>query len=272
MDLRPRDQPLDEARSHNQQAWDRMARSGHALTAPASARELEHPLKVVDASGWLGEGIRGWKVLCLAAGGGRHGPLYAAAGGEVTVVDLSGAMLQRDREVAAEHGLVLQTIQTSMDQLEMFPDAQFDLVIHPVSTCYMPSVAKLFPEVARVTKPQGLYISQHKQPANLQASLATYTGHYTIEHAYYDRRPVTPAASASLLREPGTQEFVHGWNDLLGGICRSGFSIEDVSEPQHGRPEALPGSFGHRCHFIAPYLRIKARRSGQAAAPRLITL
>lgn len=272
MDLHSTREPLDEARTRNQRAWDRMAQVGHALTTPASARELENPLKVVDASGWLAGGIRGWKVLCLAAGGGRHGPLYAAAGGEVTVVDLSAAMLARDREVAAEHGLALQTIQTSMDELQMFATAQFDLVIHPVSTCYLPSLAKLFPEVARVTKSQGLYISQHKQPVNLQASLETYTGHYVIEHAYYDRQPVAPPSSASLLREPGTHEFVHSWNDLLGGICRSGFVIEDVSEPQHGRPDALPGSFSHRCHYVAPYLRIKARRSGGPSTSRLITL
>jgi hypothetical protein len=181
-------------------------------------------------------------------------------------------MLARDREVAAQYGLTLRTIQTSMDQLDMFGDGQFDLVIHPVSTCYLPSVKELFPEVARVTKPQGLYISQHKQPINLQASLDSYTGHYRIEHAYYDRRPVSPATTTSLLREPGTQEFVHTWNDLLGGICRAGFVIEDVSEPNHGRSDALPGSFGHRCHAIAPYLRIKARRTGAVSAPRLITL
>lgn len=264
-------EPLDGPRSNNQQAWDRMARSGHTLTSPATAQELQNPLKVIDASGWLANGIRGWKVLCLAAGGGRHGPLYAAAGADVTVVDLSPAMLERDREVAAQYGLALQTIQTSMDQLQMLSAASFDLVIHPVSTCYLPSVEQLFPEVARVTKPQGLYISQHKQPANLQASLTTYTGHYAIEHAYYDRRPVPPATAPSLLREPGTQEFIHSWNDLLGGICRSGFVIEDVSEPSYGRPDALPGTFGHRCHFIAPYLRIKARRTGTPTASRLIT-
>lgn len=264
-------EPLDASRANNQQAWDRMARSGHTLTAPATALELQNPLKVIDASGWLAGGIRGWKVLCLAAGGGRHGPLYAAAGADVTVVDLSSAMLERDREVAAEYGLAMQTIQTSMDQLQMLATATFDLVIHPVSTCYLPSVAQLFPEVARVTKPQGLYISQHKQPINLQASLTTYTGHYAIEHAYYDPRPVPPATAPSLLREPGTQEYVHSWNDLLGGICRSGFVVEDVSEPNYGRTDALPGSFGHRCHFIAPYLRIKARRIGTPTASRLIT-
>ncbi len=68
-----------------------MARAGHKLTNPATRQEMDNALRVIDASGWLPGGIRGWNVLCLAAGGGRHGPLplYAAAGARVTVVDLS---------------------------------------------------------------------------------------------------------------------------------------------------------------------------------------
>ncbi len=72
-----------------------------------------------------------------------------------------------------------------------------------------------------------------------------------------------PATAPSKLREPNTREFVHSWNALLGGICRSGFCIEDVSEPLHAKPEAEVGSFGHRCQHIPPYIRIKARRAGQ---------
>ena len=41
-------------------------------------------------------------MLCLAAGGGKQSALYAAAGAEVTVVDLSPEMLALDRQVAAE--------------------------------------------------------------------------------------------------------------------------------------------------------------------------
>ena len=181
-------------------------------------------------------------------------------------------MLELDREVAAEFGVQVQTIQTSMDELGMLPSGVFDLVVQPVSSCYIPSVARMFPEIARVTKAQGLYISQHKQPANLQSSLETYTGHYVIEHAYYDRRSVPPATAPNHLREPGTQEFIHSWSDLLGGICRSGFAIEDVTEPDYGKADSLPGSFGHRCYFLAPYVRIKARRLGEAKAAQLITL
>ncbi len=257
---------------HNRAAWNRMAADQHVLTRPVRPEELERPLQVVDPAGWLGESIRGWKVLCLAAGGGRHGPLYAAAGAEVTVVDLSPAMLERDRQTAAEYRLNVRTIETSMEDLSMLGDGAFDLVIHPVSTCYLPRIDRVFAEVARVTRPGGLYISQHKQPVNLQASLETYTGQYVIEHAYYDPRPVPPARTPTKLREPGTHEFVHRWETLLGGMCRSGFVIEDVVEPLHGRQDAQVGSFHHRCFFIPPYIRVKARRRGESTTPSPIAI
>ncbi|HBE70707.1 MAG TPA: class I SAM-dependent methyltransferase [Planctomycetaceae bacterium] len=260
--------PADLA--HNQAAWDRMANNSHTLTRPVSDEEMRRPLKTIDPAGWLTGGIDGWNVLCLAAGGGRHGPLYTAAGGKVTVVDLSGAMLERDRYVAQQRGLDLRTIQTSMDQLDMLADGEFDLVIHPVSTCYLPNVAKVFTEVARVTRAGGLYISQHKQPINLQASLTTSAGQYSIQHAYYDTTPVPRATEPSKLREPGTREFAHSWASLLGGICQSGFAIEDVTEPMHAKSDAPIGSFHHRCHFIPPYIRLKARRNACVRRSNLV--
>lgn len=256
----------DEVLSANKRAWDRLAAQGHVLAKPVTDDEFRQPLKTIDPAGWLKGGIQGWNVLCLAAGGGRHGPLYSAAGGNVTVVDLSSGMLELDRRVAEERKISLRTIETSMDNLSMLNNAEFDLVIHPVSTCYLPNLERLFPEIARVTRVGGLYISQHKQPANLQASLETYIGNYVIEHAYYDERPVPAAIEPSKLREPQTREFAHRWETLLGGICRSGFAIEDVAEPFHAKPEAPPGSFHHRCYYIAPYIRLKARRIGNKTA------
>ena len=72
-------------------------------------------------------------------------------------------------------------------------------------------------------------------------------------------------------REKGAFEFVHRWEEIVGGLCRSGFVIEDLAEPKHGDPAAEPGTFRHRSQYIPPYVAIKARRVdspalGQAAA------
>lgn len=247
------------AHDHNRRAWDALVREKQRFTIPARDEEFANPLKFVDQLGWLGGDIRGRQLLCLAAGGGKHGPLYAAAGAEVTVVDISPAMLELDREVAAERGLPLRTVEASMDDLSMFSPDEFDIVVHPVSTCYVPQIAPVYQAVARITRPGGLYISQHKTPTNLQAEQRPGARGYELTESYYRTGPLPPVAG-SRLREEGTLEFLHRWEEILGHLCRSGFVIEDVVEPLHAKEEAERGGFAHRCQFIAPYVRIKARR------------
>ena len=79
---------------------------------------------------------------------------------------------------------------------------------------------------------------------------------------YYRRGPL-PSVVGSPHREPGTLEFLHRWEELLGGMCRAGFSICDVIEPLHADEQSEIGSFGHRSRYVAPYIRIKARRTGE---------
>ena len=250
---------------HNARAWDRLADQGVPLARPAADVAFDDPrgwlgLDDAAAGGWLPERLTGLEVLCLAAGGGKHGAVYAAAGARVTVVDLSPGMLALDRAVARERGLDMALVQGSMDDLGMFAAGRFDLVIHPVSTCYLPDVTRVFAEVARVTAPGGWYISQHKSPASLQAGLEpNAAGRYELLVPQTSRESLPPAGP-SRLREVGTAEFVHPLSALLGGICMAGFTIEDVWEPDHARPAASPGSFAHRAAFLPPYLRVRARR------------
>ena len=251
----------------NISAWDRLARAGHVLATPATDGELRDPLKVLDEIGWLGKSIRGLRVLCLAAGGGRHGPLYCAAGAMVTVVDLSPEMLKLDRQVAFERKMDIRLIESDMCNLRSLQDGEFDLVVHPVSTCYVSQISEVFQEVARVLRVGGLYISQHKQPVNLQASLLPIDGKYVIERPAKTGGIAEPSIQASRLREPGTREVIHSLQTILGGICRAGFVIEDFAEPQHGKVEQPLGTFGHRCAFIPPYIRVKSRRVSKDTRP-----
>jgi SAM-dependent methyltransferase len=248
---------------HNRRAWDARVRGGARFTRPAVDGDFHNPLSGQDPRGWLQGDVRGKRVLCLAAGGGKQGPLFAAAGAIVTVVDVSGEMLALDREVAAEREVDLRTVQTSMDDLAMFQPGEFDCVVQPVSTCYVPDVRAVYREVARVTAAGGLYISQHKQPASLQAGTEA-SPHYQLTEPYYRSGPL-PEVAGSLHREEGTLEFLHRWEDLVGGLCQSGFQIEDLVEPLHADRRAAPGSFKHRSLYLAPYVRIKARRIGKSS-------
>lgn len=249
--------------ARNARAWDRLAVVQAPLARPAVDEAFGDPRGWLGAGGgrsWLPERLDGLEVLCLAAGGGKHGPLYAAAGAKVTVVDISPAMLDLDRAVARERRLQVEIFEGSMDDLSMLGAGRFDLVVHPVSTCYVPDALRVFREVARVTKPGGSYVSQHKSPVSLQAAPEPgATGRYELVHPQSLADPLPPTGP-SRLRETGTHEFIHPLSVLLGGICAAGFTIEDVCEPDHARPGAPIGSFAHRAAFVPPYIRILARR------------
>jgi len=179
----------------------------------------------------------------------------------VTVVDLSGAQLELDREVAAERRLQLRTVEASMDEMPMLLAGEFDIVIQPVSTCYLPEIGPVYREVARVTRAGGLYISQHKSPTSLQADVSPGNRGYELIEPYYRSGPLPPVVG-SPHREEGTLEYLHRWEEIIGLMCRAGFVVEDLIEPLHAKPDASRGAFGHRSQFVAPYVRIKARRQG----------
>jgi SAM-dependent methyltransferase len=256
--------PRSPAHEQNRRAWDARAAKSARFAAPAADDLLANPRATLDASGWLPQDLTGVPVLCLGAGGGRQSALFAAAGAEVTVVDISPAMLALDREVAAERGYRVRIVEASMDDLSGLADASFQVVYQPVSTCYVPDLLAVYREVARVTAAGGLYVSQHKQPASLQGDVEPAPGGgYAVREPYYRQGPL-PAVEQSLHREAGTFEYLHSWEALVGGLCRSGFVVEDLAEPLLGDVTAERGSFAHRSHYLPPYVRIRARRLGNA--------
>lgn len=257
---------MNRVLEQNREAWNERVRRGLNHTETARDFDFRDPMAVVDDCGWLGGNVHGKRVLCLAAGGGKHGALFAAAGAEVTVVDLSSAMLDLDRKMARERGLSIRLIEASMDDLAVLAPAEFDIVVQPVSTCYVPDVLAVYREIARVTVAGGLYISQHKQPATLQAEVMGTARGYLLSESYYRTGPLPGVIGGCLHREAGTVEFLHRWHELVGGLCRSGFVLEDLVEPRHGDSAAEPGTFKHRSAYVPPFVTLKARRRADGGA------
>jgi len=251
---------LDASRAQNRVAWNRLAESGSVFAKVATDEECRNPLATLDGRGWLPQSVEGLDVLCLAAGGGWQAILYAAAGARVTVVDISSAMLKLDEREASRRGLFVQLVESSMDDLSPLGESAFDIVHQPVSSCYIPDIGAVYREVARVLRLGGLYVSQHKQPTSLQVTHRDAKDRYVLGVEYYHEGPL-PGVPDRSYREGGAVEFLHTWDELVGGLCRAGFVIEDLVEPLRADASANPGEIGHRGRFVAPYVRIKARRA-----------
>ncbi len=249
---------MSEFLQQNRVAWNRLA-NGSPFSHVATDEECRSPLATLDSRGWLPSSVVGLDVLCLAGAGGWQSILYAVAGANVTVVDLSPEMLRLDQQEAAKRGVTVKTIEASMDNMAPLTDSSFDIVHQPVSTCYVPDIGKVYREIARVLRGGGIYISQHKQPTCMQISHRDDQDRYTIGVEYYHSGPLPDVLDDSY-RERGATEFLHRWDELIGELCRSGFVLEDLREPFRADFKAEPGHFGHRGRFIPPYVRMKARR------------
>ena len=246
--------------SINRSAWDDRVRDHGRHTRVVKTEHLRDPLPVLDPEGWFGGSLRGRAVLCLAAGGGLQSALCAAAGADVTVVDLSPEMLRRDEDIARSHGLRVRILEADMTHLDPFGTSSFDFVIQPVSTCYVPDLRPLYGGVARVLKPGGVYVSQHKQPTSQQTSALPVKEGYLISEPCEQGRVLSPILGEWRHRESDAVEFIHRWEDLIGGLCRAGFVVEDLTEPFRGDKQAPAGSFEHRSSYAPPFVKIKARR------------
>jgi len=164
---------MTDVRAFNRAAWDAQVEHGNRWTVPVTAGQIAAarrgewsvvltPRRPVPRE-WFGT-VEGARVLCLASGGGQQGPILAAAGARVTVLDGSPRQLERDRLVASRDGLELETVEGDMRDLSGFGDGVFDLVVFPVAHVFVPDVRPVWREVARVLRPGGALLAGLANP------------------------------------------------------------------------------------------------------------
>jgi SAM-dependent methyltransferase len=236
--------------AYNRTAWDREVEKGNPWTVPvgaeaiAAARRGEWsvlltPTRPVPRS-WFPE-LRGADVLCLASGGGQQGPIFAAAGARVTVLDNSPRQLAQDRAVAEREGLVIQTMQGQMADLSAFPDESFDLVFHPVSNLFAPAVRPVWREAHRVLRRGGVLLAGFMNPDVylFDPELADEQGVLEVRYTlpYCDLEDALPELRRRYIENGEPLEFSHSLEDQIGGQADAGFLIAGLYEDRRP-PEA----------------------------------
>ncbi|WP_043638984.1 class I SAM-dependent methyltransferase [Chromobacterium haemolyticum] len=250
--------------SHNQAAWDRQAEQAGPWSQPvdaaaiAAARAGDHQARLTPGplpAGWLDQ-VTGWRILCLASGGGQQGPLLAAAGAVVTVFDASEQQLERDRLVARREGLTLTTEQGDMRDLSRFADAGFDCVFHPISNLYVPDVRPVWRECFRVLCPGGRLLSSFFNPAAFIGDRdPAYARQGLIRPRYpapySDLRDLEPAALAAKRAGGEALVFGHSLAEQIGGQLESGFLLAGFHEEMQPTPRFVID--GYLPAFIATW-------------------
>lgn len=246
----------------NRQAWDEVAADEESWFVVASPEEIEsaragNPRVMLTATkplpmDWLGD-LQNRNVLCLAGGGGQQGPILAAAGAVVTVLDFSEQQLAKDTAVAERESLELKTVQADMRDLSMFADQTFDLIVNPTSVNYCDDVEKVWRECFRVLRSGGELLCGMINPINYLCD--------PVDEAEGELNVVNkiPYAEADLDEEIRNQlwdsdhalEYGHTLETLIGGQLQAGFRITGYFDDRWGAGDELS-------EYVAVFLATRA--------------
>ncbi len=246
-----------DIRQFNRAAWDRQVDIKNRWTIPVSREVIENarrgdwsivltPMLPVPKD-WFAHPIQGAEVLCLASGGGQQGPVLAAAGARVTVLDNSPRQLAQDRLVAERDGLDMRILEGDMRDLSCFKADEFDLIVHPVSNLFVPDVNPVWREAYRVLKKGGALISGFCNPIMFMFDLKQeQRGILQVKYAipYSDLEHYRDEDRLEVLGPNDPMEFGHTLDDLIGGQIAAGFVITgfyedswEAEEPEFSNPE-----------------------------------
>lgn len=232
--------------SHNRAAWDAQVLNKNRWTIPVNSAAIDQavngnpqlvltPWKTIPHS-WLGKPA-GKRILCLASGGGQQGPILSAAGAGVTTLDISKEQLLQDRFVAERHELSINLVQADMSAALCFKEHTFDMIINPISVCFIADVIQLWKEIYRILAPGGKLLTGLVNPVlymfdenEISHSNELFV-RYTIPCA--DTKNMDADAVQSFLEEASPLEFGHSLQDMIGGLVEAGFTINGFYEDRH---------------------------------------
>jgi len=228
---------------HNRIAWNNEVKKGNQWTIPISDKQIQEakkglikivltPFKTVPEE-WMGNLVNK-NVLCLASGGGQQGPILAAAGAKVTVFDNSDKQLEQDDKVALNYHLKIKTIKGNMQDLSIFSDNNFDLIIHPVSNCFIDDIKPVWREAYRVLKKNGKLLSGFTNPIlhMINWDKAEKTKECVIENTipYSDLKSLSNTKKIEYAEKMIPFEFGHSLTDQINGQIEAGFIISGFYE------------------------------------------
>lgn len=235
----------DDILELNRRAWNALVEKGNRWTVPVGPEEiaaarLGHwqivltPTRPVPPE-WFPD-LEGARVLCLASGGGQQGPILAAAGADVVVLDNSPRQLDQDRLVASREGLEIETVEGDMADLAVFADRTFDLIVNPVSNCFVPDLEPVWREAFRVLRAGGTLLAGFTNPVRYLFDEDIEHGSdllYVVNTVPYSDREQLTGEQRGPVAEGEPFEFGHTLEQQIGGQLKAGFVIAGFYEDRY---------------------------------------
>lgn len=258
---------IDEVDAFLRARWRALGRAGALFTRPWTELDEGSARRRVDPDGRLGD-LTGKRVLCLAGGGGQQSAAFGLLGAQVTVVDLDGDQLSRDREAGERYGLTIETVRADMRGLSSLTLSRFDVVYQPYSVNFVPDLREVVSGVDSVLVVEGIYVLALANPFASGVGTRDWTG-----EGYVIRRPYTDGARYEFADErwvsdadpavPPPREYRHTLSTVIDALTEARLSLFALDE--HGAPPgAEPGTWQHLKSVLPPWFTLWSRRPSRS--------
>ncbi len=210
-----------------QKWWDETARSYQASSEIHTKSAHYGPYAPDEAELKLLGNIKGKRVLELGCGGGQCSIAFAKNGAICTGIDISREQLRYAEKLAKANKVKIDFVQGSFQNLNQIKSKSFDIVFSAYAFQYSPNLGKVFQQVNRVLKKDGLFVFSFDHPFYLLIDPISKK----VINSYFDT---------------GRHELVETWqdktkrkfifyrvkiSDIYDALINSGFFVEKIIEP-----------------------------------------
>jgi ubiquinone/menaquinone biosynthesis C-methylase UbiE len=165
----------------------------------------------------------------------------------VTGFDFAGAFLDQARELAAAGSIEAEFVQAEIAKIPTHYDERFDIALVTIGVIgWMPDLAEFFATARRLLRPGGHLVIYEDHPILNMYDDRDRGGPPQPDESYFRAEPYRSDigldywANADYAARPCYWTF-HKMSDVVMGLVRAGFTIEDFEE--------FPHTVGTRAHF-----------------------
>ena len=220
--------PTDQIKKAIQSGWDRMSATYQSETR-ISLDDIHYgPLCPGERELRLLGDVRGKRVLELACGAAQNSIALAKWNAHVVAMDISPEQLAAARALVARESVAVHLARGDMEQLGMFADGRFDIVISSFGWEFVPDLAACFAERNRVLKKGGLLVVCTVHPL---AAFEWDQAEEALLVTDYFNPPVELWGDLQGAGRGHAMTFYHTVQELFGLLTSCGFRVERVLEP-----------------------------------------
>lgn len=217
-------------------SWSQQFQEAYGGSGTAIAVDFGPGVPAGEDFDLLGE-LDGTQVIELGCGGAQFGLALAQDGADVTGVDISEEQLTYARELAEEHDIEIELIETSVTDLSMIGDESYDLAVSAFAFQWVADLQACFEEAYRILRPGGRFVFSVDHP--LYRQLDPETGDLSV--SYFDDKP---RQEYSEELEAEMVIYRRRVSEIVSPLLASEFTLKKLLEPGYRDPDAYESEYG----------------------------